>query len=87
MTTTTLAGLDLAGLTRDDRHHAVAHLSLAAHAMRCAAGWYEPGQRRRFHNMSTACAHIAHGSCIPGEVLAALDVEQRFALDHILGEL
>ena len=87
MTTTTLAGLDLAGLARDDRRHAVAHLSLAAHAMRCAAGWCEPGQRRRFHNMSTACAYIAHGSCIPGEVLAALDVEQRFALDCVLGAL
>ena len=87
MTTSTLPGLDLAGLTRDDRRHAVAHLSLAAHAMRCAAGWCEPGQRRRFHNMSTACAYIAHGSCIPGEVLAALDVEQRFALDCVLGAL
>ena len=87
MTTTTLAGLDLTGLSRDDRRHAVAHLSLAAHAMRSAAGWHEPGQRRRFHNMSTACAYIAHGSCIPGEVLAALDVEQRFALDYVLGAL
>lgn len=87
MTTTALAGLDLTGLSRDDRHHAVAHLSLAAHAMRSAAGWHEPGQRRRFHDMSTACAHIAHDSCIPGEVLAALDVEQRFALDRILGAL
>ena len=87
MTTTTLAGLDLTGLSRDDRHHAVANLSLAAHAMRSAAGWHEPGQRRRFHHMSTACAHIAHDSCIPGEALAALDVEQRFALDHILGAL
>ena len=87
MTTTALAGLDLAGLTRDDRHHAVANLSLAAHAMRSAAGWYEPGQRRRFHNMSTACAHIAFDSCIPDEALAALDVEQRFALDHIIGAL
>ena len=85
--TTTLTGLDLTRLTRDDRHHAVAHLSIAAHAMRSAAGWHGPGQRRRFHNMSTACAHIAHGSCIPGEVLAELDVEQRFALDYVLGEL
>lgn len=94
MTTLTAAPIDLTGLTTDDRHHVIARISQAAHAMRATVltaadrEEHRGAERRRFHAMCVIARHIGDGDPeIPADAVRALDTDQRDALTAVLRSL